>query len=152
MKKVFKVLGVLVVSIAVIAGGFFTWATFKTQEVTSAATPFIEKNLPLITTWDIDQFDHLFTEVGLESLKSEQGQKIIRYLAKIGEMKSFETPVFIKSSSKLSTKTGKQEVAIFTVEAVFENGPGIITLSLVHQNSQYLFHGVHLNSNYYLDL
>jgi len=152
VKTFFKVLGILVVSVAVLAGGLFAWATFKTQKVTNAATPFIEKNLPLVTTWDVSQFDHLFTDVGLESLKSEQGQKIIKYLARIGEMKSFETPVFVKSSSKFSTKTGKQDVAIFTVNAVFENGSGIITLSLVHQNSQYLFHGVHLDSNYYLDL
>ncbi|HCG8429559.1 TPA: hypothetical protein NKA19_004587 [Vibrio parahaemolyticus] len=152
MKKFFKVLAMLVALSVVLIGGLLFWAASQTSEVTAEATPFIEESVPLISTWQISKFEHLFSIEGRSALNSEEGQKVIEYLSKIGELRSFESPVFIKSKSSVATSGGSKEIAIFTVEVKFENGVGLFTFVLSKADSKYKIDRIDLHSNAFLDM
>ncbi|PSU50207.1 hypothetical protein C9J12_05600 [Photobacterium frigidiphilum] len=151
MGKFLKVVGAIILTIAVLVVSLMYWASTETQEVTDAATPFIEESLPLFTTWDATQFEHLFTPDGLAAVQSDKGKKIINYISKVGKLNTFEPPVFVKSTSSISTTSGSREIAIFTVHAQFENGAGDLTLKLVRSESGYLFETVNVNSDVFLE-
>ncbi|EHK2884773.1 hypothetical protein J7H88_004436 [Vibrio parahaemolyticus] len=152
MKKFFKILAMLVALFAVLIGGLLFWAASQTSEVTAEATPFIEESVPLISTWEISEFEHLFSIEGRSALNSEEGQKVIVYLSKMGGLRSFESPVFIKSKSSVTTSGGSKEIAIFTVKAKFENGVGLFTFVLSKADSKYKIDRMNLNSNAFLDM
>ena len=152
MKKFFKVFAILVALTVVLIGGLLIWAASQTSEVTAEATPFIEESVPLISTWEISQFEHLFSIEGRSALNSDEGQKVIEYLSKIGGLKSFDSPTFVKSKSSVATSGESKEIAIFTVEAKFENGAGLFTFVLSKVDSEYKIDRINLNSNAFLDL
>ena len=152
MLKILKVLGVIVFVCILLIGGMFYWAAHETHQVKAEVTPFLKKSVPLIATWDVANFEHLFTAEGKENIQSEQGLKVINYLSKLGALKAFEEPTFIKSTSSVTTKTGSSDVAIFIVQAQFENGGGLFTFTLMRTDSGYLIQAVNLNSEYFLEL
>ncbi|CAH7054693.1 conserved hypothetical protein [Vibrio chagasii] len=152
MKKFFKVLAILVALTVVFIGGLLFWAASQTSKVTTHATPFIEESVPLISTWEISQFEHLFSIEGRSALNSDEGRKIIEYLSKIGGLKSFDSPAFVKSKSSVTAGGESKEIAIFTVEAKFENGAGLFTFVLSKVDSAYKIDRINLNSNAFLDM
>ncbi|HAS6809396.1 TPA: hypothetical protein GRI63_25735, partial [Vibrio parahaemolyticus] len=89
---------------------------------------------------------------GRSALNSDEGRKIIEYLSKIGGLKSFDSPAFVKSKSSVTTGGESIEIAIFTVEAKFENGAGLFTFVLSKVDSEYKIDRINLNSNAFLDM
>lgn len=152
MKKFFKILGILVVVSALLFGAVLFWAVSKTNEVKAEATPFIEESIPLISTWEVSKFEHLLSTKGRTTINNKEGQKVLKYLSKIGGLKSFKPPVFIKSTSSIKTSNRSREIAIFTVEAEFENGVGIFTFVLSKADSKYKIDSINFNSNALFDM
>lgn len=152
MKKFFKVLAILFALTVVFIGGLLFWAISQKSEVTAEATPFIEESVPLISTWKISQFEHLFSIEGRAAFNGEEGQKVIEYLSKIGGLKSFDSPVFVRTKSSVAISGESKEIAIFTVEAKFENGAGLFTFVLSKEDSKYKIDRINLSSNAFLDL
>lgn len=150
MKQFLKyLLGGLLV-LVVVFGGFFLWIGMKSSEITAAVSPTIEKSVPLVATWDIEQFKHLVSPDALYAFENEKGKKIFRYFSKIGKLKSFAKPKLVRSQSSTSENG---TYVIFSVEAIFEKGSGLLTLVLVpSDNNEYLIRSVNLNSDVFFDL
>lgn len=152
VKKFLKIIGISIVAFIVIIVGILFWADYKSEEVIAEATPFIEESMPLVTTWNVDNFRHLFTPEGLAGFDSEKGRKITAYLSKVGQLKSFDTPVFVESNSIVTASGDRKNIVVFTVKARFENGDGALTFILVRTGVNYLIQGVNLNSDVFLEL
>jgi len=151
VKKFLKAVGILVVVFIIFISGLLYWSASETDELTAEVTPFIETSMPLVTTWDVDKFKHLVSPEGLASFESEKGRRIIAYVSKVGSLKSFDKPIFVKSTSTASTSGKGRTIATFTVKARFENGDGVLTFTLVRTGSSYLILGINLSSDIFLE-
>ncbi|TDO96188.1 hypothetical protein [Marinomonas balearica] len=151
MKKFLKIVGVVVVVI-ITTFAILAFLMFNSiSDTNEKAIPFIEESMPLVTTWNMDNFGELLTPETLQNLRSERGQKVITSLSRIGDLKSFKKPTFVKSTSSANSEGTGGKTAIYTVEAEFENGQGLFTFTLLESESGYLIHGIHLNSDFFME-
>ena len=151
MKKFLKFVGISVVVLVVVISSLLYWAASETDELTAEVTPFIETSMPLVATWDLDKFKHLLSPEGLAGFESERGRKITAFISQVGKLESFDKPIFVKSTSTASTSGEGRSIAIFTVQARFENGDGVLTFTLVRTGSSYLIQSINLSSDIFLE-
>ncbi|MBE1275522.1 hypothetical protein [Enterovibrio baiacu] len=150
MKKFFKMLCVFT-AIAIFGfASLWYWSFTSIEETKAKAIPFIQQNMPLIMTWDAEQFSEILTPEALAIFQSERGKKISAYLSTIGKLVRHDEPEFVQIKSSVNTSGNGIELAIFRVPALFENGSGLLTIMLVEENGEYLFHHIQLNSDFFI--
>lgn len=151
MSNFFRVVGIFVISLVIIGIGVFFWLSKSISTHTEYATPFVEEAVPKITSWNLNKFEHLLTNSTLVLFQSKKGEKTLRFLSKVGALVSFEEPKIVKTSKVSNTENGTRNLVIFQVVAHFVKGEGLLTITLVENNKNYLIESIYLNSDSLLD-
>ena len=127
------------------------WFSISSSKHTENATPYLNKNIPLISTWDFEQLRPLLTQPALEQFETEQGQKIFKFFSKLGKAKSFEQPEYLSSKSSITTIDGATEIVIFNMGGYFENGYATFTITLESDDYEYKIQHLKINSNVFIE-
>lgn len=150
-KKFLKVLGsfFLVLIILLVAVG--SWIAFSSSNHEEKVIPYFAKNMPLITTWNIEQFKPLLTSEALAEFETERGQKVLKYFSTLGAPISFEEPEFASSISGVNLANGANEMVTFRVTGNFEKGAAILTITLAVKEETYKIQYIKVNSDVFLE-
>jgi hypothetical protein len=150
-KKLCKIIGsfFLVLILLFIVVGI--WFSVSSSNHVEKATPYINRVIPIISSWNYNDLQPNLTDEAQEFFETEQGKKIFEYFSKLGEFKSFEAPIFSKSMSGITIDNGSYDMVSFTVITHFNKGDALITLTLAQNNNEYKIHNININSDVFLD-
>ncbi|KXF81932.1 hypothetical protein [Enterovibrio coralii] len=151
MGKALKVVGAVLGILTLIAVFLVLWTEASLDDARINATPFIKESLPILTTWEPELYEPLFTEEARVAMQSERGKKIVTYLSTLGELKAFNEPELLKTSTHTSIDGDTKESAIFKVEALFEKGPGLVRIVLRKTPEGYRVHSINISSDAFME-
>ena len=146
MEKIMKAIG-LIVALGVV--GIFALTAlveFNLEGQADKGTPFIIESMPTIATWDTEQYKELFIPEAIEEFKSVEGQNILAYLSKLGEMQSFEPPEFVKKDFTMKSDEEGETLLTFNVRTTFEHGDATIIFQIREDKKSYLISGIYFDS------
>ena len=150
-KKILKSIGIFLLGLILLFVILAIWFSISSSKHTENATPYLNKNIPLISTWDFEQLRPLLTQPALEQFETEQGQKIFKFFSKLGKAKSFEQPEYLSSKSSITTTDGATEIVIFNMGGYFENGYATFTITLESDEYEYKIQHLKINSNVFIE-
>ena len=150
-KKVLKFIGIFLLGFVLLFVVLAIWLSITSSKHTEKATPYLNKNIPLISKWDFEKLRPLLTQPALEQFETEQGQKIFKFFSKLGEAKSFEEPKFVNSKSSVTTTEGAKEMVIFNMGGHFENGYATFTITLESDDYEYKIQHLKINSDVFIE-
>jgi hypothetical protein len=150
-KKLCKIIGsfFLVLILLFIVVGI--WFSVSSSNHVEKATPYINRVIPIITSWNYNDLEPNLTDEAQEFFETEQGKKIFKYFSKLGEFTNFEAPTFSKSMSGVTIDNGAYDMVSFTVITHFNKGDALITLTLAQNDNEYKIHNIKINSDVFLD-
>lgn len=151
LKKVLKSIGIFLLGLILLFAILAVWLSITSSKHIETATPYLNKNVPLIATWDFEQLRPLLTQAALEQFETVQGQKIFKFFSKLGTAKSFDQPEFQNSKSSVTTQEGANEIAIFTMGGNFENGYATFTITLESDDYKYKIQHLKINSDAFIE-
>ncbi|MGH1439932.1 MAG: hypothetical protein ACRBBR_07480 [Cellvibrionaceae bacterium] len=146
MKKVLKWIGIVIGSVFLLIGILVFWLFSSQQKHNKIAIPYIEETVPVISTWDANKSINYFSEEAQKSFSSEDFNKVMKFLSKMGELQSLGVPQFQTVSSSVTASNGKQVLVRYLVPAEYENGTAEITITLEYNNKRYRYYSFNLNS------
>ena len=146
LKKFLKGLGITVLVIAIIFAGIFVWVSIISSKYNETAIPYIEKVMPELSKWDVDVAKQYMAPEALDSVSDADFAKLMKFLSKIGSLKSIEEPQFQNASSSATTGTGTLTTVLYTFTAHYENGDATITLKLKPVENGYQVYHFNVNS------
>lgn len=146
MKKVLMGLGgiFLVIVLAFAGMGLFAW--YKSSQYDDTAVPYIKATIPELSTWDTDLIKSYMAPTVLEETTGENFAKIIKYLSRLGTLITVGEPIFTRIHTGANLADGKQTIVTYTIDAVYENGDAVITMSLLDLGSSFQVYNFHINS------
>jgi len=146
VKKVFIVLGVIFsVLIFLIAGiGAFTW--YKSSKYEDTAVPYIKAVIPELSKWDTEITKSYMAPEVQKEITDDDFNKVIKYLSKLGSLASFEEPNFTNIYTGATLESGKTTLVTYTIDAVYENGDAVITITLLDLGNSFNVYKFYINS------
>lgn len=146
MKKLAIILGSLfsVIVIVVAIVNIYSW--HKSRQYQDTAVPYIKAVIPEISKWDMNSLKGHMAPKVLEQTTDEKFTKVIGFFSKLGGLKSFDNPDFVKAYTGSNPEEGTQTIVTYTVEAVYENGDAEITLALLESGSSFKIYKFHIRS------
>lgn len=150
-KKLLKIIGSFFLVLIIIFIGIGIWFGVSASKHNEIAKPYLQKNMPIFTTWDINKIKPLLTPEALQTFESKKGEKILKFFSKLGKLKSFEEPQFLTAKSGASIGTGSYDIVKFKMLGHFEVEDAIFTITLTTDEDSYLIHYVSINSDAFFD-
>ena len=150
-KKFLKIIGSFFLVLVVLLICVAIWFSFNASKYEEIAKPYLEKNMPLVTSWEFENLKPLLTPGALKEFETERGQKIYKMFSKLGELKAFEEPKFISAKTGVATTEGAHDIANFTMLGHFEAGDAVFTITLATNNDSYLIHYININSDVFIE-
>ena len=146
MKKVLMVFGgiFLVIVLAFAGMGLFAW--YKSSQYDDTAVPYIKATIPEISTWNTELIKGYMAPQVLDETTDENFEKIINYLSKLGALITLGEPSFTRIHTGANIESGKQTIVTYTIDAVYENGDAVITMSLLDRGNSFQVYKFHINS------
>ena len=83
-------------------------------------------------------------EVLAESTE-EDFAKIIKYLSKLGSLKSMDEPAFSKIHTGATLDDGKRTYVTYNINAKYENGDAVINIVLLDLGDHFQIYNFHIN-------
>ena len=145
-KKFLKWLGIAILVVVVLIAGIYIWVSFTASKYNETAIPYIEKVMPELSKWDVSVAKQYMSPEALQSVSDEDFGKLMKFLSKIGSLKSIEEPQFQKVNSSVTAGTGTLTTVIYAFTAHYENGDATITLRLKPVDSGYEIYYFNVNS------
>lgn len=150
-KKLLKILGSFFLVLITLFVFFGIWFSISSSAHVEQATPYINKVIPTLTSWDYNNLEPELTEEAKVYFETEQGKKVFKYFAKLGDLSRFAPPEFAKSMSGVTIDSGSYDMVSFRVISHFEKGEALITLTLLLNDNGYKIHNININSDVFLD-
>lgn len=150
LRKYLKIIGsffLFVVVPLVCAGVWFGLNASKYEEI---AKPYLDKNMPIVTSWDFEQLKPLLTPEALKSFETERGQKTYKMFSKLGRLKSFDEPKYLSAKTGVSVGDDAYDVLNFTMLGHFDTGDALFTITLAKDNESYLINHININSDAFM--
>ncbi len=117
--------------VAVFALAFFTGARNQ-----APVEEFLSEAIPTISSWDPEGSSRLFAPEAREQVDPDDLRRLFKTYAELGELKSFDTPRFLRVSS--STEIPYRTVLTYDVEAEYSAGGARLTFELVRGKTRNL--------------
>ena len=146
LKKILKVLAIIILLIAVLFAGMYIWVSIISSKYNETAIPYIENVMPELSKWDVDVAKQYMAPEALKAVSDEDFSKLMKFLSKIGSLKSIEEPQFQNASSSVTTGTGTLTTVLYTFTAHYEFGDASITLKLKPVENGYQVYYFNVNS------
>jgi len=148
MKKFFLVLGGIFFALLVIMTIALGIAFYKGSALDDESRKYVEATVPpILSTWSVAKLKESSSPQLLEVLENgaETTARLFEKLSTLGQLQKFYD-VTGEASMNASTEHGNSITANYTAKADFENGPAIITISLIRLNEKWLLLRLNVNS------
>ena len=139
-------LGTWVVAIVSIIVGTTLYNKYKTSEYDEAATVYLAMALPEISRWDVETTKQLMAPEAIAKISEDRFIKTIDVFAKMGELKSLDTPKFSEIHSKTVAGGEQKTLVEYKVNAHYANGNALITINLLHEEGNFQVYHFNLSS------
>ena len=126
------------------------WGTFKQSSIEEKTLPYIEKNLNTLLSWETDKIALLMDKSIADEIDPLHFEKTINYLSRLGAYRASETPQFITMTSGATTDLGVHSLITYQIPCTFEQGPGLVSLSLIVRGEEVTVHTLRVNSDVFL--
>jgi len=150
-KKLLKIIGSFLLVLVVIFIGAAIWYSISSSKYEEIAKPYLEKNMPLVVSWDLDKLKPLLTPQARKTFETERGQKVYKLFSKLGKLKSFEEPQFLNAKTGVTVAEGAHDIVNFSMPGHFEKGDAVVTVTLATVGDSYQIHYIHINSDVFME-
>jgi hypothetical protein len=147
IKKIAKGIGFAVLVIVIIFSATVMYTLYKKSRYEETAVPYIKKVVPQISLWDINVMKQYMAPQSIKNTKDEDLSKLLKWLSKLGSLKSIETPQFQNVTSSVTTGEGKNTIVNYTVKAHYEKADAIITIRLLESGQDFKIYYFNLESD-----
>jgi len=134
MKKFVIMVVCWMVFVATVLVGSVVYERFKTSPYDSQAIPYIQKVVPVISNWDVEQIRLLMAPESLAEIPEARFRETVNVFARVGELKKLETPRFSQLNSEAGVNNASQTIVEYKVDAEYVNGEAEMTINLLHSN------------------
>ena len=112
--------------------------------------PFIEEALPVLATWEAEQFEKYWIDEILENADQEQLKRLFKTYSKLGKLKTYEDPIFLQVGT--STDLEYSSYVNYQMTCEFENGKALLSWTFVPINKGKIkVWSLHINSDVFLE-
>lgn len=122
------------VFVATVLIGSVVYERFKTSPYDSQAIPYVQKVVPIISSWDVEQIRPLMTPASLAEISEARFRETVKVFAKVGELKKLESPRFSQLNSEAGVDNANQTIVEYKVDAEYVNGEAEMTINLLHKD------------------
>lgn len=141
VKKFFIMLSIWALGIVVTLGAIYLNNQSKAKEYDIAVIPYLIVTVPELSKWNPEITKKLMVAEVSENISDETFRQAIDIFARMGALKSMAEPEFDKVLTEKATKSGRQTVIVYSVDAIYENGVAELSVQLVEKESGYeVFH------------
>jgi len=151
IKGFFKFIGIGVLFLTILIVIAVIWGSSKQSSVEKLTLPYIENNLNTLLSWETSEIAVLMDKSVADEIDPEQFKDTINYLSKLGEFRASESPQFINITSGATTELGAHSLITYQIPSIFENGTGVVTLSLIVREEAITVHTLRINSDVFLN-
>ena len=150
-KKFLKIVGSFFLVLIALLIGIGVWFGVSSSKYTEVAKPYLEKNMPIVASWDFEKFKPLLTPKALKEFENERGQKIYKVFSKLGKLEFFEEPSFLSAKTGATVGGGAFDTVKFSMMGYFEAGSALFTVTLAEVDGSYLIQYIGIDSDVFLD-
>jgi hypothetical protein len=141
-----KMVGVVALVVIAMICIFVGWIYLNKTQYEKTAVPYIQKVIPEMSKWDPSIAKQYFSPEVLKNQNDETLNKLMKFLSKMGKLKSFEHPEFVSVTTSATTSSGKMKFIAYTVICHYENGDATLSISLKQVDQGFEIYSYHLNS------
>lgn len=84
MVKVLKVLGYIAIAVILLFITVVTWSHYSLNSAKEDSLPFVEMSMPVVSTWNIDTFEHLLHPDAKPIFAEEKTHKMFNLISRLG--------------------------------------------------------------------
>ena len=138
-----KPLNIAVAIFLVLFTAIYMYTSNQRDKYAQSAIPWLEKNLPAITTWEVEQtWSRLAPEVK-QIVDRNELDKIINQYELMGVYQGMEDPEFSRVASAFSI-FGSDPKINYTALLHFTQADAILTITLVQRQGEFMIYNLNL--------
>lgn len=137
IKKYLMLIAFWAFSMIAIIGGSYFYKKYQGIEYDKLAVPYIEKTVPVISSWDPAETKALMAPEIAETIPADKFVRAMSFFSQLGSLKELGTPSFVNAYQDEETEIGKQTIIEYNVDAVYQNGEAEINLKLLERGDSY---------------
>ncbi|WDT84396.1 DUF3887 domain-containing protein [Alteromonas sp. 009811495] len=145
-KKLLKGIGVVLLSLVGIIIVIAAWSGYKSSQYEGTAIPYMDKAIPELSKWELDNFKKYLTPSVMEELNEKDLKTLIKGLSKMGELVEVGDYQFNTVTSRALTSGGSGTFVTYIVPAKYENGEATLTITLKEEGESFSVYHFNLNS------
>ena len=122
------------------------WYGISADKYDETVIPYLDKNLPEITSWKYSKLKPLLTPEAQSKFETEAGRATFILFAKLGKLQSIGKAQYGSKGSEMSEGLGEVDLVSYTVPVVFDTGPAAVKLNLVINGDSYIIQHIGISS------
>jgi hypothetical protein len=146
VKKILLIPVFILVVVVLIYFGVIYQQRQQSAQYQGTAVPYLKMVIPEFSRWDVEIIKrHMVTQT-LDKIPEEQMTGIVASLSRLGALQSMAEPEFSSVDTFRLVAGGELTMVTYKTEAVYEQGPAVVTMSLVEDGDSFRIHNFHINS------
>lgn len=122
------------------------WYGISADKYDETVIPYLDKNLPEITSWQYSRLKPLLTPQAQSEFETEAGRAAFILFTKPGTLQSVGKPQYGAKGSELSEGLGEVDLVSYSVPVEFDTGPAVFKLHLVINGDSYIIQHIGISS------
>jgi len=138
-----KPLNIAVAGLLVLFAALYVYTSKQEDNYAQTAVPWMEQNLPEITTWEIDQTWNRLAPEAKAIIDRRQLDAILNQYELMGIYQGMENPEFSRLASALSLFSGDAKIN-YSAKLHFSNADAILTITLVQRQGEFMIYNMNM--------
>jgi hypothetical protein len=122
------------------------WYGASADKYDETVIPYLDKNLPQITSWQYSQLKPLLTPQAQSEFETEIGRATFILFTKLGKLQTIGKAQYGAKGSEFSEGLGEVDLISYTVPVEFDTGPAVVKLNLVINGDSYIIQHIGISS------
>ena len=122
------------------------WYSISADKYDETVIPYLDKNLPEITSWQYSKLKPLLTPQAQSEFETKAGRATFILFTKLGKLQSIGKAQYGAKGSEMSEGLGEVDLVSYTVPVVFDTGPAVVKLNLVINGDSYIIQHMGISS------
>lgn len=136
MKKVFKYLGIGILSLVIFFVGIAILTSSKSVDHEQVFVPYIEKTIPELTTWEQEAYKTHMSKEAFEGATKAQWNLYLSKFSHLGSLQSIGVPELQQSKTLSSISGSSTTYAVYLVPVTFDTGLAHVQLGIESKNDK----------------
>lgn len=137
MKKVFIILGVILVALLLAAGIIIGYATYTGSRLDASSKVYVDANVPpIISSWSTTELLSRASPELRNVISNEELSQLFNKLSQLGGLIKYEGATG-GSNTIVTPANGKVVTADYEAHATFERGSATIKVRLIRENGEW---------------